>query len=81
MRIQQIRNATLKIEYAGQTVLLDPWLQDKGTGFSANASSLSNGVYVAKEHSILISLASGLSVQVIPIELGFVIFAEAKDAS
>ena len=37
MRIQQIRNATLKIEYAGQTVLLDPWLQDKGTGFSANA--------------------------------------------
>ncbi len=37
MRIQQIRNATLKIEYAGQTILLDPWLQDKGRGFSAKA--------------------------------------------
>lgn len=37
MRIQQIRNATLKIEYAGQTILLDPWLQDRGTGFSAKA--------------------------------------------
>lgn len=35
MRIQQIRNATLKIEYADHTILLDPWLQDKGTGFSA----------------------------------------------
>lgn len=36
MKIQQIRNATLKIKYGGQTILLDPWLQDKGTGFSAN---------------------------------------------
>lgn len=35
MRIQQIRNATLKIQYGTQTILLDPWLQDKGTGFSA----------------------------------------------
>ena len=32
MRIRQIRNATLKIEYADQTILLDPWLQDQGTG-------------------------------------------------
>ncbi len=37
MKIQQIRNATLKIDYCGQTILLDPWLQDKGTGFSAKA--------------------------------------------
>lgn len=37
MKIQQIRNATLKIEYGGIKFLLDPWLQDKGTGFSAPA--------------------------------------------
>ena len=35
MKIQQIRNATLKIKYGDKTILLDPWLQDKGTGFSA----------------------------------------------
>lgn len=35
MKIQQIRSATLKIKYGDQTILLDPWLQDKGTGFSA----------------------------------------------
>lgn len=35
MKIQQIRNATLKIQYGDQTILLDPWLQDKGTGLSA----------------------------------------------
>lgn len=29
MRIQQIRNATLKIEYGDVTFLIDPWLQDK----------------------------------------------------
>lgn len=39
MRIQQIRNATLKIVYDGVTFLIDPWLQDKGTGFSAMAVS------------------------------------------
>lgn len=32
MKIQQIRNATLKIEYGPFTILLDPWLQDKGAG-------------------------------------------------
>ncbi len=37
MIIQQIRNATLKIEYGGSTFLIDPWLQDQGTGFSAKA--------------------------------------------
>ncbi len=37
MKIQQIRNATLKIEYGDQTILLDPWLQDQGMGFSASA--------------------------------------------
>ena len=35
MVIQQIRNATLKIQYGAFTILLDPWLQDKGIGFSA----------------------------------------------
>lgn len=30
MKIQQIRNATLRIEYAGKTFLTDPWLTDKG---------------------------------------------------
>jgi len=37
MIIQQIRNATLKIEYGGSTFLIDPWFQDQGTGFSAKA--------------------------------------------
>lgn len=37
MIIQQIRNATLKITYGGMTFLIDPWLQDQGTGFSAKA--------------------------------------------
>ncbi len=37
MKIQQIRNATLKIKYGDQVILLDPWLQDKGAGFSAKA--------------------------------------------
>ena len=35
MKIQQIRNATLKITYGALTFLIDPWLQDKGSGFSA----------------------------------------------
>ncbi len=35
MLIQQIRNATIKIRDGGMTFLIDPWLQDKGTGFSA----------------------------------------------
>lgn len=37
MIIQEIRNATLKITYGGATFLVDPWLQDKGTGPSAPA--------------------------------------------
>ncbi len=37
MTIQQIRNATLKIRYRNITFLIDPWFQDQGTGFSANA--------------------------------------------
>ena len=31
MKIQQIRNATLRISYAGQTFLVDPWLAPKGS--------------------------------------------------
>lgn len=37
MIIQQIRNATLKIKYSNITFLIDPWLQDQGTGFSAKS--------------------------------------------
>jgi len=37
MKLQQIRNATLKIMYGDLCFLVDPWLQDKGTGFSADA--------------------------------------------
>ena len=37
MIIQQIRNATVKIKYSNITFLIDPWLQDQGTGFSAKA--------------------------------------------
>ena len=37
MRIRQIRNATLKIVYGGITFLLDLWLQNRRTGFSALA--------------------------------------------
>ncbi len=35
MRLLHIRNATMKIRYGVLTILLDPWLQDKGAGFSA----------------------------------------------
>ncbi len=38
MIIQQIRNATIKITYTDITFLVDPWFQDKGTGFSAKAT-------------------------------------------
>lgn len=31
MRIEQIRNATIKIHYAGKTFLVDPWLAPKGS--------------------------------------------------
>lgn len=31
MKIKQIRNATLRIEYAGQALLVDPWLAAKGS--------------------------------------------------
>jgi len=37
MEIQEIRNATLKIQYGSRMILLDPWFQDQGTGFSAKA--------------------------------------------
>ncbi len=31
MNIQQIRNATLVVQYAGKKFLIDPFLADKGT--------------------------------------------------
>src|SRR5262249_38136534 len=31
MKLRQIRNATLNIEYAGKKFLIDPWLAKKGT--------------------------------------------------
>lgn len=41
MKIQQIRNATLKINYNDLNILVDPWLQDKGTGMSAKTINTS----------------------------------------
>lgn len=35
MNIQQIRNATLVVAYAGKRFLIDPWFQKKGTGMNA----------------------------------------------
>lgn len=35
MRIRQIRNATLVIDYAGSRILVDPWFEDKNTGMLA----------------------------------------------
>lgn len=35
MNIQQIRNATLVVTYAGKRFLVDPWFQKKGAGMSA----------------------------------------------
>ena len=34
MKIQQIRNATVKIQYGNTVFLVDPWLQEKETGIS-----------------------------------------------
>ena len=45
MKITQIRNATLHVEYAGSTFLVDPKLAEKGAypGFPGTANShLSN---------------------------------------
>ena len=38
MKIQQIRNATIRIECAGKHFLIDPWFQKKGAGMSAPIS-------------------------------------------
>ena len=35
MRIRQIRNATLVIDYAASRLLVDPWLEEAGTGMLA----------------------------------------------
>ena len=35
MKIQQLRNATIRIECAGKHFLVDPWFQKKGTGMIA----------------------------------------------
>lgn len=45
-RIQLVRNATLKIHYAGQTLLLDPMLGEKGTEMSALGVNLNPRVYL-----------------------------------
>lgn len=41
MKIKQVRNATLIIEYAGKTFLVDPFLAEKGAypGFEGTANS------------------------------------------
>ena len=35
MNIQQIRNATIRVDCGGKHFLIDPWFQKKGTGISA----------------------------------------------
>lgn len=35
MKIQQIRNATIRIDCGGKRLLIDPWFQKKGTGLCA----------------------------------------------
>ena len=47
MKIQQIRNATLRIEYAGKTFLTDPWLLGKGA--MGTFRSIGNVFRCAKE--------------------------------
>ena len=37
MRIRQIRNATLVIDYAGSRLLVDPWFEAAGTGMLATS--------------------------------------------
>lgn len=37
MRLRQIRNATLVIDYAGTRLLVDPWLEDAGSGMRATS--------------------------------------------
>lgn len=37
MRLRQIRNATVVVECAGTRLLVDPWLDDKGAGFTAQS--------------------------------------------
>ena len=54
MKIQQIRNATLKIQYSSITILLDPWLQDRGTGPSF---TLVRGKTVSYTHLTLPTIA------------------------
>lgn len=37
MRIRQIRNATLVIDFGGSRLLVDPWFEEKGTGMLATS--------------------------------------------
>jgi L-ascorbate metabolism protein UlaG (beta-lactamase superfamily) len=46
MELHLIRNATVKMSYAGKTLLLDPYLGEKGSGPS----------YTGKKHSPVVSL-------------------------
>lgn len=45
--VRLIRNATLKISYAGKTILLDPMLGEKGTEISALGVNLNPRVHLA----------------------------------
>ena len=44
--VRLIRNATLKIQYAGKTILLDPMLGEKGTEMSALGVNLNQRVHL-----------------------------------
>lgn len=50
---QHVRNATAKIEYAGQTFLLDPYLAEQGTyaGFEGTVNSSSRNPMIAMKFS------------------------------
>ena len=50
MELQLIRNATVKMSFAGKMLLLDPYLGEKGSGPS----------YTGKEHSPVVSLPIAL---------------------
>lgn len=45
MRLRQIRNATLVIDYAGSRLLVDPWFEEKGTGMLAPSPWPENNVH------------------------------------
>ena len=46
MEIQQIRNATIVVNYADKKWIIDPWFQKKGMGMSAPSPDKSDRSHV-----------------------------------